>query len=331
MTKRYLRNLVLLPVAALLLGASPAWAEKATGRFERTLSVTGAVDLDIQTGSGHVIVRPGSAGRVRVVGEIEARDDKWWGDGKLNPAEKVRRIEANPPIEQSGNTIRIGRLEDKDLQRNVSIHYELEVPVETALRAHTGSGHQEINGIRGPLASSSGSGHLKIFDIGGTVDADTGSGHIELSRIKGTVTAETGCGHITADSVPGPFSASTGSGSVTANLSVPGSVEITTGSGGVEVDGARGSVRISTGSGSIRVDGEPTENWSLRTGSGGIDIRVPSNSAFELAARSHSGSVRTSHPVTVVGTVKRNELRGPVRGGGPTLQLETGSGSITID
>jgi len=331
MMKRNLKDLVLLPLAALVLLAAPAWAEKATGEFERTLTVTGPVDLDVQTGSGHVIVRPGSAGRVRVVGRIEARDDKWWGGDRLSAEEKVRRIEANPPIEQSGNTIRIGRLEDKDLQRNVSIHYELEVPAETALKAHTGSGHQEINGIRGPVRSSSGSGHLEIFDIGGAVDADTGSGHIELSRIKGIVTAETGSGHITADGVPGPFSASTGSGSVTANLSVPGSVEITTGSGGVEVDGARGSVRISTGSGSIRVDGEPTEGWKLNTGSGSINVRVPSSSAFELAARSHSGTVRTSHPVTVQGTVKRNELRGPVRGGGPTLQLETGSGSITID
>ncbi len=326
-----LKWLALAAVAALTVAASPAQAEKATGRFERTLTVTGAVDLDIQNGSGHVIVRPGSAGRVRIVGEIEARDDKWSGNGRLDPAEKVRRIEANPPIEQNGNTIRIGRLEDKDLQRNVNIHYELEVPVETALKAHTGSGHQEINGLRGPVSSSSGSGHLKIFDIGGTVDADTGSGHIELDRIKGQVTAETGSGHITAYSVPGPFSANTGSGSVTAKLSVPGAVEITTGSGGVEVTGARGSVRISTGSGSIRVDGEPTEAWKLSTGSGGINVRVPSSAAFELAARSHSGTVRTSHPVTVLGTVKRNELRGPVRGGGPTLSLETGSGSIDID
>ena len=86
MAKRNLKNLVLLPLAALVLLAAPAWAEKATGRFERTLTVTGAVDLDIQTGSGHVIVRPGSAGRVRVVGQIEARDDNWWGNGKLDPA-----------------------------------------------------------------------------------------------------------------------------------------------------------------------------------------------------------------------------------------------------
>lgn len=331
MAKRNLKNRVVLPLAALVLLAAPAWAEKATGQFERTLTVTGAVDLDVQTGSGHIIVRPGESNRVRVIGRIEARSDDWWGGGKLDPEEKVRRIEANPPIEQNGNSIRIGRIEDKELQRNVSINYEIEVPAETALKAHTGSGHQEIAGIRGPVASSSGSGHLKISDIGGTVDADTGSGHIELSGIKGTVTAETGSGHITANGVPGPFAASTGSGSVTANLSVPGSVEITTGSGGVEVEGARGSVRISTGSGSIQVNGEPTENWSLRTGSGGIDVRVPPNSAFELAARSHSGTVRTSHPVTVLGTVKRNELHGPVRGGGPTLQLETGSGSITID
>ncbi len=331
MKNRNHKWLVLVPALALVLAGTAGRAEKATGQFERTLTVTGPVDLNVETGSGHIIVRPGESGRVRVLGKIEARTDDWWGGSKLDPQEKVRRLEANPPIEQSGNAIRIGRIEDKDLKRNVSIHYEIEVPQATSLKAHTGSGHQEISGISGPVASSTGSGHLEISDIGGTVDADTGSGHIELNHIKGHVTAETGSGHITANGVPGPFAANTGSGSVTVDLSVPGSVEINTGSGGVEVNGARGSVKINTGSGSIRVDGEMTESWQLSTGSGSINVRLPSNSAFEVAARSHSGTVRTSHPVTILGAVKRNELRGTVRGGGPTLQMETGSGSIDID
>lgn len=330
MKTRRLAWLLLLAVAVALAGTA-ARAEKATGQFERTLTVTGPVDLSVETGSGHIIVRPGANNRVRVVGRIEARDDNWWSGGKLDPEEKVRRIEAKPPIEQNGNTIRIGRIEDKELLRNVSIHYEIEVPEETSLRAHTGSGHQEIDGIRGPLSSSSGSGHLKISDIGGRVEADTGSGHIELTGIKGTVTAKTGSGAITADGVPGPFAASTGSGSVTANLVVPGAVEITTGSGSVKVNGARGSVRISTGSGSIRVHGEPTEDWKLHTGSGSITARLPADAAFDLDARSHSGRVHTDHPVTLLGTVKRNEVRGTVRGGGVRLRLETGSGNITIN
>jgi DUF4097 and DUF4098 domain-containing protein YvlB len=331
MTNRTVKWLALVPALAVLLAGAAARAEKATGEFERTLAVTGAVDLKVENGSGHLIVRPGASHRVRVVGRIEARTNGWRDSGRLTPEEKVRRIEANPPIEQSGNTIRIGRIEDEDLRRNLNINYEIEVPKETALKAHTGSGHQEITGIRGPVSSSSGSGHLEISDISGTVDADTGSGHIELADIQGQVTAETGSGHITANRVPGPFAANTGSGSVTVDLSVPGAVEITTGSGSVEVSGARGAVKISTGSGSIRVDGEPTAGWKLNTGSGSIGVRVPPNSAFELEARSHSGTVRTSHPVTVVGAIKRNQLRGSVRGGGPILQMETGSGSIDID
>ena len=323
--------LALVPALALMLSGASAQAEKATGQFERTLAVTGPVDLKIDNGSGHLIIRPGAGDRVRVVGRIEARDDSWRNNGKLTPEEKVRRIEANPPIEQSGNTIRIGRIEDEDLRRNVNINYELEVPKETALQAHTGSGHQEITGIGGPVRSSSGSGHLEISDIGGTVNAETGSGHIELLRIKGQVNAKTGSGHVTANDVPGPFTASTGSGSVNVELSVPGAVEINTGSGSVDVTGARGSVKITTGSGSIHVDGEPTEGWRLNTGSGSIGLRLPSNAAFEVAARAHSGTVRTSHPVTVIGAIKRTELRGTVRGGGPTLQMETGSGSIDID
>ena len=53
----------------------------------------------------------------------------------------------------------------------------------------------------------------------------------------------------------------------------------------------------------------------------------------ELDVSTGSGHISTSanHPVTVQGTIGRGELRGKVRGGGPLLELETGSGNIQIE
>lgn len=79
------------------------------GKFERTLAVSGPVDLDVTTGSGRIEVRVGSSSVVQVYGLIRARDD--WHS---NAQEKVRYLEKNPPIEQSGNVIRIGRIENED-------------------------------------------------------------------------------------------------------------------------------------------------------------------------------------------------------------------------
>jgi len=319
-------------LAALVLTLAPLAARAdepaAEGSFERTLKVTGAVDLEVKTGSGSIQVRTGSADTVKVLGKIRARDSRWGG---MSAQEKVRQLEANPPIEQDGNVIRIGQIEDRDLRNNVSISYELTVPAATKLRSGTGSGSQTIDGINGPLEASTGSGSLHIANIGDEVRASTGSGGIELSGVKGSLRASTGSGGIRASGIGGAINASTGSGSIELEQTAPGDVEATTGSGSVRLSGVQGAVRVRTGSGSIRAQGTPTGEWRLHSASGGVTVRLPADAAFELNAHTSSGRVHTTHPVTVVGTLSPRELRGKVRGGGPLLDLSTSSGSIRIE
>ncbi len=319
-----------LAVVVLAIAASAtAGAATVEGFFERTLTVTGPVELDVKTGSGSIRVRTGEAGTVHIRATIKARSG--WLEGSRDAEERVRALEQNPPIEQDGNTIRIGHIEDRDLRRNISISYEIVVPVETELRAATGSGSQTIDGVRGPVRAATGSGRLTLSNIGDEVRATTGSGRIELSSIQGSVRATTGSGGIRATGVAGAFDATTGSGGVRLEQTGPGDVEVTTGSGTIELNGVRGALRASTGSGGIRADGEPTGDWKLRAGSGGITVRLPSEAAFDLYARTSSGSISTDHPLTVQGTIKRRELRGKVRGGGYLVDMRTGSGSIHIE
>src|SRR5947209_14880500 len=166
----------------VMLAVAPSFAADITaeGSFERTLKVSGPVNLDGTTGSGRINVRAGEPGTVRVLGTIRAGTG--WHIDRAEAEAKVRRLEANPPIEQNGNVVRIGRIEDEDLRRNVSISYELVVPAETRLRSETGSGSQTIDGIRGPLEPSAGSGGLKISNIVAEAQASTGSGGIERSE-----------------------------------------------------------------------------------------------------------------------------------------------------
>ena len=44
-----------------------------TGMFERTLTVNGPVDLEVQAGSGGIQIRRGGSGEVRVVGRLRAQ------------------------------------------------------------------------------------------------------------------------------------------------------------------------------------------------------------------------------------------------------------------
>lgn len=308
-----------------LMAVQTAAFAASEGSFQRTLSVNGTVNLEVETGSGSIRVSTGSPNEVRVTGHIRASN--WFS----SRAEDVRKLENNPPIQQSGNDIRIGHIDDPELRRNLSVSYEIAVPGNTQLHSKTGSGSLEISGIAGPLEASTGSGDIKISTIGADVRARSGSGGIQLSRVKGAVFARTGSGSIEATDVAGGLDAETGSGQLRFEQSAPGSVRAETGSGRIELHNLHGSLQAQAGSGSINADGEATGQWIVRTGSGDVALRMPQNASFDLNARTGSGTINLHHPVTVQGSIEKKEVRGKVGGGGVPVEVQTGSGTITID
>jgi DUF4097 and DUF4098 domain-containing protein YvlB len=312
-------------ILAVLACLQPLRAAASEGSFQRTLQVTGPANLDLTTGSGSVTVRTGSSSEVQVTGHIKATN---WLGGSAD--DRIKRIESNPPIQQSGNDIRVGHIDDSELMHNISISYDLVVPPETQLHSHTGSGSQNVEGLRKPLEIESGSGTLKIFDIGDAVRAETGSGGIEIDRVKGNVRAKAGSGTIHATDIACAFEGYTGSGHITLEQSASGSVRADTGSGGMELRGLHGSLDARAGSGTITAEGNPTGSWSAHTGSGNIHLSLASDAAFDLDAHTSSGSITVRQPVTVQGSIGRKELRGKVRGGGVVVEVETGSGNIEI-
>lgn len=311
-------------VATVLVACTHAFGA-AEGSFERTLQVSGAVNLQIETGSGSINVRPGSSNEVRVTGHIRA--SSWLGSAE----DKIKRIENNPPIQQSGNDIRLGHIDDPDLRRDISISYDVVAPAGTQLHSSTGSGSQEISGLAGPVEVNTGSGSMKLSDIGSALRAHSGSGSIQIDGVKGSVYVRTGSGSIRATNIAGGFDGQTGSGHLSLEQSAPGSVRAETGSGGLELRNVHGSLQAQAGSGSIKADGEASGEWRVHTGSGSVELRLPQNASFELNAHTGSGSINLNHPVTVQGSIGRKEVRGKVGGGGVPIQVETGSGNIVID
>ena len=307
-------------------------ADEAT--FDRTLKVSGPVDLEVVTGSGSITVRSGAAGTISVHGIV--RSGLCLGLCGGDPEASMKAIVANPPIEQSGNTVRIGHLGQTMRHENISINYELVVPTDTRLLSKTGSGGQEISGIAGPAEISSGSGGLRISDIAGQVRSHTGSGSITLNRLHSSVRAHTGSGSIRGEGIgssagnrPGiPL----GGNSYAGSSGGPGAdIDFQTGSGSIRVNDVHGAVRAHTGSGSIELEGQPNGDWNMSTGSGGITVRLPAQAAFFVNAHTSSGGIHTDRQVAVQGEVGKHDLRGSVNGGGFHLDLRTGSGSIRIE
>jgi DUF4097 and DUF4098 domain-containing protein YvlB len=298
----------------------------AEATFERTLSVSGSLDIDVNTGSGNISVRPGNAGAVRVVGRIKARDDSEQG-----AEEKARYIAANPPIEQTGGIIRIGRIDKAEYRRNVSISYEIEAPAETRLEAKSGSGNLDVEGLRGALELSTGSGNIKLDSLGDEVHAETGSGNIDAVSLGRGLRASTGSGSIHATQVGGSVKAGTGSGNISVEMVAEGDAELETGSGEITASGIQGGLRAETGSGSVRLSGTPTRPWEASTGSGGLHLQLDGKVGFDLDAHADSGSVNLHQTLSSTETVTKHVVRGKVGGGGALVKLRSGSGDIAIE
>jgi hypothetical protein len=301
-----------------------------TGSFDRTLQVSGPVNLDISSGSGTVTVRTGTNESVHVVARMHAGNSwldwlDWFG---MSTTDEIHKLESNPPIEQQGNSIRVGHIEGWQLH-NISIDYDVTAPSQTALVSHTGSGDQSISGLKLPSAATAGSGSITIENIDADVRLRTGSGDLKITSVK-SLNAEVGSGSIPATQVAGEVVATTGSGSIEIEQ-VAGNARIGTGSGDVTLHGAKGAVRVETGSGEVHVEGEPTSDWHISTASGSIGLKLPSKASFDLDARTVSGSVKMDRAITVTGLVSRNHLQGKVGTGGALLDAHAASGNVEID
>jgi len=172
-------------------------AEERVGSFQRTLEVSGTVDLDVRAAAGNITVHTGNTGVVSITARVRAHGS-WLG---MSAERKVQQIEAHPPIEQHGNTIHVGN-DDREVNQNVVFEYDLTVPPETELRATTGAGNQTIRGLYSRLEATSGAGNITVDDVMGDVRVRTGAGNVEISNARRGLVAETGAGNIGAEGNP---------------------------------------------------------------------------------------------------------------------------------
>lgn len=328
--RRLMRMAVALTMAALV--PLEARAQRAEGSFERTLTVAGNPEVEISAGSGRVEVRAGGTNRIEIRGQVRAGDwsSGWFGRSGPSPEERVRRVEANPPVEQSGNRVRIGYFTSEDWRNGVSISFIIVLPAGSNVTARTGSGSQHIEAVAGAVESHAGSGSLTLRDLGAKLRASTGSGSITVDRVRGAVHATSGSGSIRGTGITGGITAKTSSGGIDVEQVGSGPVEVSSSSGTVYVRGVRGGLQASTSSGGLNVEGEISNDWRLSASSGSIRIHLPRNQGFDVDATTGSGSIDVDFPVTVTGPVGRKSLRGSAQGGGPLLHVRTSSGRISI-
>jgi Putative adhesin len=186
------------------------------GRFETTLSVNGPATLDVSVDSGFVRVRAGDAGSIQIRGILRARNSFF---GWSNVEDRIRQIEAKPPVEQNGDTIRVGDVADRWLLRGVTLFLEIAVPADTRIRALADSGDLRVEGISAPIDCETDSGDIAIRQATGRIRAGADSGDIEVLDVAGDVEAATDSGDIRISQLSAAaVHAEADSGSITVKL-----------------------------------------------------------------------------------------------------------------
>lgn len=329
--------------ASFLLGVCVVFASE-PGSFDRTLSVSGSVELDVRSDPGGIVITTGSADSVRVHAVIKPL----YGEYDLGLAEaNIRALERNPPIEQVGNRIRVGYVSDPALLRGITMRLEIEAPRTSRAHARTASGGIRIDGINGPVETVTSSGRTEINNVAARIDVTGRSGAIVVRGAGGPVSVRNQSGGIQVLGVHGAIDAETTSGR-TEISSVDDEVRSKSRSGGISIDNAKGrvvasntsgridalqlasSVHAETSSGAIRISQTRPAPIRALADSGAITVELANQGGYTIDAQSASG--RVSGPVqgNSAGGAKRHRLQVQVGAGGPLVDLDTHSSRIDI-
>jgi DUF4097 and DUF4098 domain-containing protein YvlB len=166
------------------------------------------------------------------------------------------------------------------------------------------------------LEVTSGDGSVEADSINGNLDVKTGDGHISVQGAKGNIRLRTGDGHIEG-------------------RALDGRAEITTGDGHVNVEGRFDALTIKTGDGSVTAragkGSTVASQWNIHTGDGSVDLDLPGEMQANLDASTHDGRISLGIPVMVEGTFSSTKILGKMNGGGQTIVVRTGDGSIHLN
>ena len=196
---------------------------------------------------------------------------------------------------------------------NFRVKYDIQVPREYALELHTSGGNIDARNLQGNVNAHTSGGDIKLASVVGAVDLHTSGGDIQASQVTGNALLRTSGGGITATDTSGELDLRTSGGTIHLQ-NVEGKVSARTSGGNIDAS-MRGANLGST----------------LRTSGGNIVIAVPSDFKATIDAHTSGGRVSCDLPLSSSDRDSdRNDLRGNINGGGPTMIASSSGGNIRI-
>jgi hypothetical protein len=283
-------------------------------KFEKTVSLAKDGKVNLKNITGSIDVKSWNKGEVK----IDAV--------KISRASTLAQAKENAQIikivvEKEGDTLRIKTEypdEGKMFRRrslNVSVKYSLVIPEKASIRVSSVTGSVDLEKIGGAVKVDIVTGGIAVRKADKGVDCETVTGRINLQNITGDAFMETVTGRITASQIKG---------SIKANV-VTGRIELREVSEASVVDG-------NTVTGGVIYEGKinPAGRYTLKTHTGRIEMILPSDSGFDLEAKTFSGRIETDFEIKVSGKISKKRISGVVNNGGALVRLSTFSGSVYL-
>ncbi|MDX1388016.1 MAG: hypothetical protein R3344_02445 [Acidobacteriota bacterium] len=316
MKRNYGRCVLAMSILVAVAAGLPALADT---RIEKTLKLGPGGLFVLDSEGGSVTITGSSRSDVSVVITSE-RDD-------------LESLVAFT-FEGGSETARVTmeRIKKTNWGRGLSLAYEIEVPRDTRLDLRTSGGSVTARGTRGEAKLRTSGGSIRVNDLDGPVNAGTSGGSITIDSIGGDAKISTSGGNIRGAHVDGAVTAGTSGGSISLS-DVKGDLSAETSGGSISIAEAGGVVDAQTSGGSVTVEFAQgnQRGGSLKTSGGGIRVTLDGAANLDLDAHCSGGSVKTDLPVTVVGDLSKNTLKGALGAGGSTLKMRTSGGSIRIE
>jgi hypothetical protein len=298
---------------ALVMISSPLLAgqkEKYEEKFEKTVDLArdGKVIIDNVSGSIEIVTWD----RAQV--QIDA--DKVSRAATMKKAQEDADL-VKITVSKENSTVRIKTEYPEKNNKNlsVSVSYRLRIPAQAAVNAKTVSGTVRCENIGGYLMAETTSGKVVALGARSGANCSSKSGNVEVEDITGDVDLHTVSGSVIADSVRGSVEADT----------VSGNVLLTNITGADKVEG-------NTTSGRVVYEGDIASSgyYFLKAHSGRVELTVQSGAAFDVNARTFSGSINSEFEITTKGKIDRKSLSGTINGGGAEVELRAFSGNIYL-
>jgi hypothetical protein len=319
-----IRILLLLFVAATT--ASALSEENVSQTLEGASGGKLIVDVDF----GTIDVSAGADDKISVMAHRKIDSD--------NEAQEKEYLASAPvTVSKEGNTVTIrARRQNKEHNLNWSgrcsmdARYTVHVPRTFNSELRTGGGTIMVAELTGSMSADTSGGKLKFTHLHGPTGATTSGGSIELNGCEGALKVDTSGGRIEATDGSGSLEARTSGGSIVVR-NFGGDTKVETSGGRLTFENINGKItgRSSGGSISAKLKSPVPGDVNLETSAGSIDVMVPPDAGLDIEAEASSGRVTSELPVTGTRT-DRDSMKGKINGGGKSLVLRSGAGSISI-